>query len=190
MSLVVGLSLAILVGFGAARFARASPHRWAPPIVLILLGTGFLAEYQTRVRLREIWPVPPPLYDVVRADPPSVLLELPLIEPDTILEPSYMYFSTFHWQKLINGYSGFRPPVHARTLEMMATFPDDPTMSELRQRGVNFVLVHGAFYRELEDYAQMVARLDQRPEMALVRVAKWRERESRVYRVLAPGESR
>ncbi len=43
-------------------------------------------------------------------EPPSVLMELPLKSPDIYLEPVYMYFSTFHWHTLVNGYSGFSPP--------------------------------------------------------------------------------
>ena len=33
-----------------------------------------------------------------------------MVAPDIALEPIYMYFSTFRWHKLVNGYSGFSPP--------------------------------------------------------------------------------
>ncbi|HXW07749.1 MAG TPA: hypothetical protein VD833_21145 [Vicinamibacterales bacterium] len=184
MSIIVGLSIAILAGFGAARIAAILRRRWIASAVLGMIGVGIFMEYRTTVRLREVWPLPPPVYEALRSDPPSVLLELPLVEPDTVLEPMYMYHSTFHWQKLINGYSGFSPPSHAEALEMMATFPDEATMAELRARGLNYIVVHGAFYRQLEDFEQVVARLDRRPDVELVGVARWRERETRVYRVM------
>jgi hypothetical protein len=183
MSIVVGLSLAILAGFGAARIATLDRRRWMSAIALAALGIGILLEYRTTVRLRDVWAYPPPVYEAVRRDPPSVLLELPLVEPDTSVEPVYMYFSTFHWQKLVNGYSGFSPRSHAEAVEWMATFPDDRTMEAVRARGVNFVIVHGAFYRRLADYQRMVDRLDARADLSLVSRTKWQARETRVYRV-------
>ena len=50
-------------------------------------------------------------------------MELPLKSPDIYLEPVYMYFSTFHWHKLVNGYSGFSPPSYARLLGLVAEIP-------------------------------------------------------------------
>jgi hypothetical protein len=185
MSIVVGLSLAILVGFGAARIAGLHRPR-VTSAALVLLGAGMLLEYQTEVRLRPVWPYPPPVYEAVRSDPPSVLLELPLVDPDTVLEPIYMYFSTFHWQKLVNGYSGFSPPSHMEALGWMTTFPDDRTMEAVRLRGVDFIVVHGAFYRQLDEYERVVNGLDARSDVSLVGRTKWRERETRVYRVLDP----
>lgn len=35
-----------------------------------------------------------------------------------------MYYSTFHWQALQNGYSGFFPPSYHQLAEALATFPD------------------------------------------------------------------
>jgi hypothetical protein len=183
ISIVVGLSLAILAGFGAARIARLARHRTLAGVALAALAVGIFFEYRTTVKLREVWDYPPPVYEAVKSDPPSVLLELPMVYPDTVIEPVYMYFSTFHWQKLVNGYSGFRPPSANAAFEWMETFPDDRTMDAVRARGVDFIIVHGAFYRNLSDYERMVAALDVRPELSLISRTKWRERETRVYRV-------
>jgi hypothetical protein len=183
ISIVVGLSLAILAGFGAARIASLIGRRSTADLVLAALATGIFLEYRTTVKLRDVWDYPPPVYEAVKGDPPSVLLELPMVYPDTVIEPVYMYFSTFHWQKLINGYSGFRPPSAHEAFEWMETFPDDRTLEAARARGVDFIIVHGAFYRELADYERMVAALDARPELSLISRTKWRERETRVYRV-------
>ena len=46
----------------------------------------------------------------------------------------------------MNGYSGFSPPTYSQLLHGMESFPDDDTMAELRDRGVDYVIVHGAFY--------------------------------------------
>ena len=117
------------------------------------------------------------------ASPKTVVLELPLIRPDISLEPYYMYFSTFRWRTLINGYSGFQPDSYAALVEMMATFPDAASIAELRRRQVEYVIVHGAFYTAL-DYSRIVRRLDESRHFQLVGPFRWEGRETRLYRLL------
>ncbi|HET7219394.1 MAG TPA: hypothetical protein VFJ02_15155, partial [Vicinamibacterales bacterium] len=106
--------------------------------------------------------------------------------------PTFMYFSTFHWYNLVNGYSGFKPPSYDELLKVIATFPDESSVGELRRRGVNHVIVHQAYYRPA-DYDALVSRLDQCPDFQRVTALRWRERESSLYRLLprrtdvAPG---
>jgi hypothetical protein len=42
-----------------------------------------------------------------------------------------MYYSTFHWQSLLNGYSGFFPPSYGQLMNAMRAFPDDESMHAL-----------------------------------------------------------
>jgi hypothetical protein len=70
---------------------------------------------------------------------------LPVAEPDRAgisLDVFYMYYSTFHWHRLLNGYSGFLPPHYTRLLEILRTFPDERSIRELRARNADYVLVH------------------------------------------------
>jgi hypothetical protein len=182
MAILVGLSLAILAGFGAARIAAISPRRWLTAAALGTLAMGILLEYRSTVRLRYLWRDPPPVYDAL---PPSarVIFEMPLVDPDMTLEPLYMYFSTFHWRQLVNGYSGFSPRSHRQFVAMMETFPDDAAMMELRRRDVDAIVVHGAFFRSPDAYKTLVDALDERPDVVLVRTVKWHGHESRVYRM-------
>ena len=94
-----------------------------------------------------------------------------------------MYFSVFHWHRLVNGYSGFNPPSYMRLLDVMTTFPDEGSLAELRRRDVSFVIVHGAFYRPAA-YEQVISRIDARPDFTLVGVVRWERGETRVYRLL------
>lgn len=185
MAILVGLSLSILAGLAAARIASLPRRRWLSAVALATLTAGILLEYRTTVRLRHVWPSPPPLYDALPRSTRAIL-ELPLVEPGTTIEPTYMYFSTFHWHKLANGYSGFTPRSHQHLLEMMSTFPDAAGMAELRRREVDAIVVHGAFHRSQDVYRKLVGALDSRPDVALVRTLTWEGYESRVYRVLAP----
>jgi len=184
MAILVGLGLAILVGFGAARMATAVGRRLPAARVLVILGVLFFLEYRSTIAVRRVWTRPPPVYEALRRDTPSVLFELPLVVPDTAFEPIYMYFSTFHWQKLINGYSGFAPPSYSKLVDMIAAGPpDDVTMKELRRRGTDYVVVHGAFFQDREAWKKMVAALDQRADLDLVHVSRWLGHQTLVYRV-------
>jgi hypothetical protein len=153
-----------------------------PALAAAALAVVFV-EYRSNLILKEVWQTPPPVYDALPASPRTVVLELPLIRPDISLEPYYMYFSTFRWRNLINGYSGFQPDSYAALVEMMATFPDEASIAELRRRETEYVIVHGAFYTAL-DYSRIVRRLEESGHFELVGASRWEERETRLYRLV------
>ena len=146
MAMLVGMSLAVFVGYGAARICARLGGRRAAGLAFALLVTLVFVEYRSTLVLKDVWKTPPSIYERFRDQPNSVVLNLPIVAPDAALEPIYMYFSTFRWHQLLNGYSGFSPPWYQPLVERMSAFPDDPTMAELREHGVDFVIVHGAFY--------------------------------------------
>jgi hypothetical protein len=190
MGIVVGLSLAIFVGYGAARIAERLRRRAAASIVLAGMLALIFVEYRSNLELELMWTSPPAVYGALPQRPQTVIVELPLIVPDIALEPAYMYFSTFHWHRLVNGYSGFSPRSYYQLLKLMATFPDEASLAE-RRRGAEFVIVHGAFYRSIRAYEQVVAKMDERPDLARVgtfamrrREWPWDHRETRLYRLL------
>jgi hypothetical protein len=187
MAMVVGLGLAILAGYGAARLLRIVPGRRANAALFLLLALVVSAEYRSVPMLKKVWTNPPPIYDALPAQSSSVLLELPLLQPDISLEPIYMYFSTFHWNALVNGYSGFSPPSYQQLHEHMEHFPDEVSIAELRRRGVTHVVVHGALYARAGEYEQMVARLDRCEQLRHVTDVQWQGRQTRMYRLLPAG---
>jgi hypothetical protein len=186
MAIIVGLSLAILAGYGIARMCRRFRRRPASVGLLLFITTLITIEYYSVPDIEKIWTTPPPVYDVLPTNSPTVLLELPLLQPDIAIEPAYMYFSTFHWKPLVNGYSGFSPPSYQRLLDAAADLPDAAAVAELRQRGVTHVVVHGAFYAPHE-YEYVVSRLDESPHFERVTLARWQRHETRLYRLVPPG---
>jgi hypothetical protein len=183
MAIVVGLALAVLVGYAVARISRAGSSRAAQIVVVVLIGAAIAAEYRSRLPLRVMWTTPAPVYGTLPPTTNGVLLELPLITPDIALEPIYMYFSTFHWRTLANGYSGFAPPAYADLLRVMKHFPDDESLAAIRAREVEYIIVHGAFY-EPAKYRAVIEAMDQRPDLHYESQTRWEARETRVYRVL------
>ncbi len=182
MAMVVGLGLAILAGYGCARILRLFDTRLARAVVFVVLILGVLVEYRSVPRLREITTVPPPIYDALPPGSSNVLLELPLLEVDITLEPLYMYFSTFHWNTLVNGYSGFSPPSYLELRDKLEHFPDDTSLAEIRRRHVSHIVVHGGLYRAGE-YADLVGRIEECPDLERIIVVDSQGREMRLYRV-------
>jgi hypothetical protein len=188
MAIVVGLCLAILVGYGVARISARMRSRTASYAVLAIIALLFLAEYRTVLKLDWLWSQPPEVYEALGTQPSTVLAELPMIAPDIALEPIYMYFSTFRWHKLVNGYSGFAPPSYGKLLELMSRFPDQASVDELRRRDVQFIIVHGAFFR-LGIYQKLMARIEQSPDLVKVAEFRWNGGPTHAYRLLPIAES-
>jgi hypothetical protein len=183
MGIVVGFALAILAGHGAARILQLM-HRRLSVAVSIVLVLSVWAEYRSVPLLKTVWASPPPIYDALPSQSSNVLLELPLLEPDISNEPIFMYFSTFHWNTLVNGYSGFSPPSYPGLRESVKSFPDEASIAELRRRGVTHVVVHGALYSSPETYEKTVARMDLCADLQHVTRVQWQRRETRLYRLL------
>jgi hypothetical protein len=94
----------------------------------------------------------------------------------------FIYFSTFHWQKLVNGESGFFPPSYHELIEKQKDFPSDAAIAYLKTRGVQYVGVHGTYYGA-ERYREVITVLDSRPDVELVAKAPWEGSESRLYKL-------
>jgi hypothetical protein len=185
-SILAGLTLAILSGYGAARLARWSP-RLRVAIMSVILG-AVIVEALPRLRLERVWPEPPPIYASLSGGRPVVLAELPMPKDGTTswFDTRYMYFSTWHWNTLVNGNSGFAPPSYDELIEREGDFPSDGSIAYLKQRGVEYLTVHGAFMASQERYVRTVAILDARKDLQLITSARWGGSESRLYR-LRPG---
>ena len=85
----------------------------------------------------------PPVYSTLAAMPESrVITEFPFGDP--AWELRYVYYSTVHWKRLVNGYSGAFPRgyhVRAARLQRLADNPDE-AWQVLRDTGTTHVIVH------------------------------------------------
>jgi hypothetical protein len=188
MGLMVGFSLAILAGYGVARISSRLRSAGARRAVVAALGVLMLVEYASKpIPLWKAPLSPPQAYeDIVRDrgdSPTAVLFEFPtgLIE-----DAAYTYYSTFHWQWLVNGYSGFFPPSYRRLVTTMPDFPDEPSMDAVRSHGVRYLVIHGEYLRG-DRYQTLIPQLDRRPDLTLVSRHPWatvsKHSEISVYRL-------
>jgi hypothetical protein len=92
----------------------------------------------------------PAVYRFIAALPPSsVVVELPLGEP--AFDVRYMFYSTLHWKRLVNGYSGGGPQQYEFLREAMndvATRPDRAWQAIADSTATHAVVHEGAYEDE------------------------------------------
>jgi hypothetical protein len=180
--MLVMLFLAAAAGLGAAIVERRWRHGGA---LIVAAGLCLLLEanaapipmnsggedprYVTSSPRILTGPDVPAVYRYVRTLPPdAILAEFPL--GVWAYEIRYVYYSTEHWRRLINGYSGQFPlsyGLRAQVLGDVQTYPEFAWQA-LVKSGVTHAIVHEGVYREgggaatsgwlLSHGAQLVAR--------------------------------
>jgi len=145
--------LTALSGWGAAIFLEKFKSVKSKTLVSVILGMLILLDYAS-------FPIPlariragseiPAIYSKVKNLPEdAVIIELPMPahDWDEFQEAIYVYYSIYHWKKILNGYSGFSPPGYRIVREAMEYFPSEQTFEMLRDLGVSHVLVHTQDFR-------------------------------------------
>jgi hypothetical protein len=178
---LVGLTLVILGGFGARRLLQWRPDRAYQHAMFALLVAAIMLDAWPSLTLVPVWDQPPPIYDAVKFTPNPVLVEMPLPENETDNIP-FMYFSTWHWAPLVNGYSGFIPNSYAEFHKAMLLFPDDDSINALRRRGVTWVTVNCALRQpNCEDLAAAMRR---NTAFRLTTETKWMDGMVQLYELV------
>jgi hypothetical protein len=91
----------------------------------------------------------PEVYRFAAGLPPSaVLLELPLGEP--AFDVRYMFYSTLHWKRLVNGYSGGFPSSYEMLTEALkdAARRPDRAWQAIVDSAATHAIVHEGSYDE------------------------------------------
>jgi hypothetical protein len=186
------LAVSVFAGYGLAWLLNRIRSTWKRS----LLGTGFallaLIEYASFPISMPSVPVGrdfPQVYIWLAQQPGDfAILEMPVpTRPEDVSRDApYVYFSAYHWKKLVNGYSGFIPPGYTRLYKQeLKGFPSEGTLRRLHQLGqlgVRYIIVHLSYYpqREREQIITLFLRNPQwfTPEKLT--------NEAIVYRVLLP----
>lgn len=164
--ILIALGMAVLAGYGiAALSSRAGAGRGGPRagrlvslclVAVVLLEMASTNLYVFRVQVKgEV----PAVYSWLKEQGDVVAIELPTsllggmtrYDRDNDLgftdvveyhdrEGRAMYFSTYHWKKIVNGYSGYYPYFYRRTMIEMQGFPSRRSVELLRGLGVTYLL--------------------------------------------------
>jgi len=176
-AMFVGLALAVLAGVGVARVCRGRSRAMQLTVVALAV---LVVTWESRMRPQSLSDLPdraPAVYAWLASQPRGVVCEYPVGPLEGRLGPqdaTYMYYSTRHWQPLVNGYSGFAPPSYGALVDALRTFPDDRAITYLRARQVTYLLVHSVFYIR-GNFDADVSALRARSDLAWVGVFPWRD---------------
>ncbi len=171
---IVSCALVLLSAFGARRLLRLARTRPLQHVVFGALAAAALIELRPTGRMYPFSREIPGIYASVT--PAMVLAEFPSPEH----EFDYMYFSTRHWARLINGASGFAPPWYYDANRALM-FPSPAAIQFVRRLGATHVTLNCAFLSEGER-ENALRELDANPALAVAATGTWRGAEVRLYR--------
>ena len=152
-SLVLYTGVLLLSSLGLAHITRAWRPHWQAAATAIVCA----------VFLVEVFPVSLPIsaahgyrpsapdrfiaqYQKTRPEPITVL-HLPIFyfqEAYATDEATYMVDSTWHWARILNGFSGGEPFGFMERMRILGTLPEPAAVSLVRELGVDVIAVHGA----------------------------------------------
>jgi hypothetical protein len=164
----VNLSLAVLSAYGAAFLLERMRSQRAQRVLAGVISAAVIVEYASAPSLSAA-PAPTRVDAQLAQKPPSVIVELPLVSDKGVwlsLDFIYMYQSLAHFQRMLNGYSGFAPASFYQMRDVMTSFPDDRSMAFLRGRGVDYIVVRLGIY-DPQQAAELLQRLHQRLDLTL-----------------------
>ena len=169
---IVTLGLAGLAALGMAAIDRRHQARAGVVAGLLILIEALavpmpINQNSTDYKQAGLTPLPPSVamgaaapevYRFVSQLPASaVLLELPLGEP--AFDVRYMFYSTLHWRRLVNGYSGGFPSSYEMLTESLkdASTRPDRAWQAITASAATHVIVHEGSYandggRRLSDF--------------------------------------
>ena len=142
--------IAVLAGFGIFTLLKRLRGSWVKAVCSAGVIAFITLEYS--IVPMSIAPVMTPSrvapeYRWLAARPAgSVVVELPITGPATSPDPyeqaGYVYASAYHWQPLINGYTGYRPPVTWETYQLAQNLPAATSVDLLGGIGLKYVVIH------------------------------------------------
>jgi hypothetical protein len=159
-AMIAALYLSVLAGIGAAWLMRPRFTNGSARPMLMAASLAFLIEAAfVPMAINQTWGdgaiVPPPRVEPA-SSAPAVYRQLSTMPGDLALvefpfgdpawELRYVYYSTVHWKRLVNGYSGSFPQgynVRVALFQRIATAPDQ-AWAALAQTGATHAIVHEA----------------------------------------------
>ena len=157
-AMIAAVFLSVLAGFGAARVGQWTRSSAA----VIVLGVVFLVEIAFApmpvnltwdeggtgppARIEPAVDAPPVYHTLAGMPANTVVAEFPFGDP--AWELRYVYYSSVHWKRLVNGYSGAFPQGYKVRVALLQRLRENPDAAwrALRDAGVTHVVVHTAAF--------------------------------------------
>jgi hypothetical protein len=163
-AMIAALGLATLAGLGAALFElRRHGLAWLALSALLIVAESWAAPIPVNINSTDyeqagLAPLPgtvprgsgdPMVYRFLAGLPPSsAVIELPFGE--VAFEARYMFYSTLHWRRLVNGYSGGAPAQYSLWADRFKDVLDrpQPAWQAVVESRATHIVVHEGSYLE------------------------------------------
>jgi hypothetical protein len=138
-----GVIIPLLLGLFAALAVARLPRRRQMIAGLAVAGIALLELNTAPFPWHRTAPFPRPYLMLARL-PRGPVAEFPFYGGRIAyhLHTQYMFFSTTHWQPLVNGYSDHIPADFRKNAFVLDSFPSTDTFALLKQYGVRYVGIH------------------------------------------------
>jgi hypothetical protein len=147
IGIVVVFSMAVIAAFVLARLLAVRRRAlMVAGLVIITAAEVSAAPWP----LRTVPPLPA-AYARLRELPRGPVLELHFAYKSGELFPHtlFMFWSAWHWNPLVNGYSDYIPPDFMQIAVPINAFPDPASFEIARAREIRYVLIHWNMYDEV-----------------------------------------
>ena len=152
-SLVIYMGILLLSSLGLARVIRTWRPRWQATATACVCALFLVEVFPVSLPIsasHEYSPSAPDRfiaqYQKTRSER-LVVLHLPIFyfrEPYPTDEAKYMTDSTWHWARILNGFSGGQPLGFMERMRTLNTLPEPAAVRLVRDLGVDVIAVHGA----------------------------------------------
>lgn len=160
-AMIVALGLSALAGFGVSGLPARYRGGATALLTLFIIAESWAAPIPMNINSTEykqngLMPLPdtvsagaelPAVYRFVSTLPPSAaLIELPFGE--VAFETRFMFYSTTHWRRLVNGYSGGGPDEYGIWAERFKDIASRPDLAwqAVTESGATHIIVHEGSY--------------------------------------------
>jgi hypothetical protein len=164
---MAALALSVFAGYGTKKILGRFSTSWGKALMtggMALLITVEYASCPISILPIEVGNKIPAVYQWLAGQKGEiVLLELPLPDkPDDVWkEAKRVYFSIFHWKKMVNGYSGYFPPLYDFLYQKgLKQFPSIPALDLLQNLRVTHLIIHYDVY-ERKDQVRLLKEMEQ-----------------------------
>lgn len=145
--IIVMLSLSVLAGYGLSKLLASKKENSKTVITSLFVMMVILESYvPVDVAITPADDQIPEMYKWLSNESDDfAIVELPTgnVVGNTLhYDTKYMYYSTYHWKKLVNGYSGFFPPKYMELLKELQTFPSNESIQILHSLKIRYIIIH------------------------------------------------
>jgi hypothetical protein len=144
LAVTLALSVFAAVAVSVLLERLVPSRRWWAALALALVVVVELSTEIPYIPAREV----PRAYKVLAAAERGPVVELPFyyLGENRFRQTQYMLGSTWHWQRLVNGYSDYIPPDFFVGGPLLESFPNAEGFAWLRERGTRYIVVHLGLY--------------------------------------------